>query len=151
MMSNWHSIKKTADYYRMLSFRGAKHDSEGFMEFCRLNNLVKVTSGYVNVVSYERVLQFGRIVRPGWRRSEDERPPYLDHALFLKGRDRKGPVYLVYHPYEDWKEVLKAGKIWAEERKLRISVYDPSKSWYYPGSTCLVVISLQDADSALIP
>lgn len=67
----------------------------------------------------------------------------------MKGRD--GSVILAYQPYDHMEKVSRMGKKWANERNLDIAVYDPSKSWHYPGATCLVVISLRDAKTISIP
>jgi len=102
----------------------------------------------------------GRASLPGalkyhWRldryRYGYKRRPSMDHAVIFRN-PVTGVNMLVFHPYinphlsvSDALQEIKAGlQEWAEKRGLKVEVYDPSFSWYYPGQTALVVISRQN-------
>lgn len=79
-MANWHSIKDTADYYRLLRSRGAHCNGDAFAEFCGRNDLVKLAYESTDVVSYESVLRFGRITCLGRNCKEmNHRDAWITH------------------------------------------------------------------------
>lgn len=76
-------------------------------------------------------------------------PPYLDHSFYFKNprftENDESPhtkIWLAYHPYRNAEDIQNEVQNWAVAHGLRAVVYDASKSWYYPGATCLVVVDL---------
>lgn len=67
-------------------------------------------------------------------------PPRLDHGAYFKNQ-RTGAVWLVYHPYCKPGDILEAAEAYARENELVSFVWGEHLSWYYPGGTCMVVMT----------
>lgn len=68
-------------------------------------------------------------------------PPHIDHARFYRGPSRTA---LVYHPYFHGEQIRAEVERWGKENGLIARVLDSGKSWYYPGQTCLVVVTADE-------
>ncbi len=70
---------------------------------------------------------------------DEECGHWADHIRAFK--DNKGKVYIVCQPYLEPAELRTKLELWARRRGLHVEIHDKSESWYYPGETCLIVIT----------
>ena len=87
-------------------------------------------------------------------------PPYADHRDYFK--DVYGNVYYVIQPYygavdeyignnyegavkESYNMISEINE-WCKEHNLKAHYYGSQYSWYYKGSTSLIIITLPDVD-----
>lgn len=68
---------------------------------------------------------------------------WVDHVRAY--RDRRRKVYIISQPYADPDELRPKLESWAERRGLRVDVRGKDESWYYPGETCLIIITAGEA------
>ena len=131
----WKPIKQYRDsYLRLDESRGSP---ELFDKWAAGKNLSRYATA-VSGLDWERILYTGRIT---YKEPNQDDPPELDHPVLFKG---DGGVWLAYQPYISPERIRGPVAIWAEERGLYAEIYDAEASWYYPGNTCLVVISKGD-------
>lgn len=93
--------------------------------------------------SYDRPNDLVRLLRTGRNTAHefvDQLPPYTDHPRLFKN-SVTGEVWFTSQPYDRPEDIREEVITWAAERGLRAEVYGTEASWYYPGSTCLVVIT----------
>ncbi|MCQ5129118.1 hypothetical protein NE562_05555 [Butyricicoccus faecihominis] len=122
-----------------------KSDKRLFDEWVQDKDIVRWTYGPNELVDLPRYLRTGhRYYVPGAfsRGARYELPPRMDHATMFKSRS--GKCWLTYQPYYDAADTRLLVDDWAERHGLRAVVYEKDESWYYPGSTCLVVIDAPD-------
>lgn len=64
-------------------------------------------------------------------------PPRSDHLVPY--RSSSGRVYYAYHTYGLDNVRRKKDLVWAQERDIEMKIRSINKSWYYPGSSELVI------------
>ena len=69
------------------------------------------------------------------------RPPYIDHARYFKNT-KTGTCCLTFNPYQTVEAIREEVDYWCFKNGL-VAEYS-AQSWYYPGSTCFVVIHLPE-------
>lgn len=134
-MPKWNKIKRDLE----ISAGRPASDREMHRAFLEANGLREwsfVSAGFDDI---PYILEHGR-THNGYRHLRDghQPPPYIDHARYYRGM---GLPVLVYHPYAIPDSIREEVEAWAKDEGLVAKVYDSGKSWYYPGSTCLVVIA----------
>ena len=92
--------------------------------------------------AYHKFLTTGRNTG-GYTQINYELPPAFDHGRAFKNT-RTGVVCVVSQPYNYLHTVAEECKLWAKERGIAVDLYDSDKSWYYPGSTCLIIWHLSE-------
>lgn len=128
----WRPIKQYRDSYLWLDEN--RGSPELFDKWAAGKNISRYSTA-VSGLDWERVLYTGRLT---YKEPDRDDPPELDHPVLFKG---SGRVWLVYQPYIAPERIQEPVTAWAEERGLHAEIYDMEASWYYPGNTCLVVIS----------
>ena len=126
----WH---KVSDYRGYLDRRTAS-DAK------RLDAWLEKTGA--DLYTYESPIDLTRYLQGEWRgcrHYNPERPPCTDHARLFKN-SKTGKAWFVSQPYDSPQEAMRQVLPWAKEKGLRATVYSPNASWYYPGSTCLIII-----------
>lgn len=72
-------------------------------------------------------------------------PPGCEHQEFFSGAS--GKRYYVYHPYPKTKKWDVISILdWATPRGISFEILSPCKSWYCPGKTFTVVMTLKDRE-----
>lgn len=135
-MTRW---RRSEDDLRASAGRAAS-DLEMHRAFLERNGLERWAFYQPRRDHLRHVLEHGSFPR-GYRPVPDggyPAPPCVDHARLYRG---DGPAVLVYHPYFAPEQIRGQVEAWAEENGLTAGVYDSAKSWYYPGGTCLVVVT----------
>lgn len=141
---NWKPIRQ----YRDRHFR--EDEREGLRLFDRWaestvrsdgKGLTRYTAG-VSGLDWPRILLTGRLA---WLAGIPDDPPELEHAVLFRSHD--GRCWLTYQPYALPEDVRDRVKGWAKEHGLAAEVYPPSASWYFPGDTCLVVITRKEKEN----
>lgn len=115
-----------------------KFDPEMFRSFVEVNGFTRYTQP--GDQDWKRFLKHGRDTY-GFPHLITECPPEMDHARAFKNT-LTNTICLTYQPYNDTDDTRSVAVRWATSRGLEVEVYDPSFSWYYPRSTCLVIIHL---------
>ena len=93
--------------------------------------------------SYDRPNDLTRLLLTGRNTAHsfvDSLPPYTDHPRLFKN-SVTGEVWFTSQPYDRPEDIREEVITWAAERGLHAEGYGTEASWYYPGSTCLVVIT----------
>ena len=93
--------------------------------------------------SYDRPNDLAQLLRTGRNTAHkfvDQLPPHTDHPRLFKNTST-GVVWFTSQPYERPEDIREEVSAWAKARGLHAEVYGGAESWYYPGSTCLVVIT----------
>lgn len=132
---------------RRCIYHGNKSDFTMLEAFLKANNFDRMhTWGGGDQV--ETVLKSGTFASSKRRFVDEKNPPYIDHAKYFKSTVT-GICCLTYNPYYDADHIKPEVIAWATSLGLKAEVYDSSKSWYYPDSTCFVVISLNGIEIKL--
>lgn len=139
MKNNWRRVEEFIKYHRT-SLRSSSPDK--LNEFVELNGFNRVATPR-DCERLKRVFETGRI-DVGYYDMRPDRPPYQDHAILFKNT-KTGLMCMVFHPYRDPETIRSEIEAWAEERELRAEIFEKECSWYYPGHTALVIISLPGA------
>lgn len=73
-------------------------------------------------------------------------PPGCEHQEMFRDKNKKR--YYVFHPYKDNYFLGKYGNEsiidWGDQRGLYVEILQPEKSWYAPGKTYTVILSIRD-------
>ena len=64
--------------------------------------------------------------------------PFFDHLYFFKNNGTK-EMWLTSQPYHEVDAIREKTLSWCEKNNMTVEFLDASQSWYYPGSTCLLV------------
>lgn len=143
-MTKWNKIGSDLD---ITGGRPAS-DREMHKAFLEANGLTEWAYFSHGWDDLQYILTHGRFP-PARRKRPDDGfpcPPYIDHARLYRGR---GLPVLAYHPYLLADEIRPQVAEWGKEHQLIGRVFDSDKSWYYPGSTALVIITAPDTEVRL--
>ncbi len=136
MGSNWYSTNQLIKQYRT-NLKAS--DPERLKQFIQINGFDQVALAR-DGAALKWIFENGRMPR-GRVYIEQDPVPYQDHARLFKNT-QTGLICLVFHPYRDPDQIGPELEGWAEKHGLVADIYGREYSWYYPGRTALVVISL---------
>ena len=134
--------------------RGIYHSDQS--DFERLEAFIKANGfnrmhGWNTGDKVEKIIRSGSLVSNGrFECTYPKKPPYIDHPRYFKNTQTK-VCCLTYSPYYDADDIREEISEWANSLGLKAEVYDSSESWYSPGNTCFVVISLPEVEIKLKP
>lgn len=114
---------------------GKEFNPRALKRFVELNGFTR----YCRPVpqDFARFLKTGRSTY-GYPHIISEYPPATDHARVFKNT-LTGTVCMVSQPYNRLQSITDEAELWAQEHGLIVDLYDTDRSWYYPGSTCLII------------
>lgn len=143
----WETI--TSEKIRCL-YHGSNSDFEMLEQFIKVNgfNKLHLFSVTPDIKAVLKSGGFHRSLCDKWGVRDEDIPPYKDHAAYFKNTKDK-VCCLTYNPYYPADKIRLEVEQWATERGLKATVYDAKYSWYYPNSTCFVIISLPDVEIKL--
>lgn len=111
-----------------------KSDDSMLQKFINDNEFNRFTTE-IHVKDLRRLFETGVI---NLSHSEYETPPYIDHISIYKNSKTK-TVCLVYQPYRLDSDAIVS---WFAQRGLKAKIYDQNRSWYWPGCTYFVCVTL---------
>ena len=126
----WNSISKPPYGYANDVFDIAAYD-----RFLKNNDVVR----WVKEPSFSTIERFLETGADRGKYYHRDLPPHCDHSMFCKRSDHS--VFMIYQPYFPL-EVLEEDVEWGKNRGLVVDLYDSSYSWYYPGVSNVVTITL---------
>ncbi len=124
---------------------GEESDLNKLKDFIDKNELVSF-SGPPYFADWNFYLTKGKDI--GSKKYFEGLPPYYDHGKFFKNKN--GHVICVYQPYTPFNELKEKVENWIRGKNLNAIVLDPSHSWYYPGSSSIVIISHPSCEKVFI-